>query len=113
MPEKRKALRKKFTAYMRVLDDETEATIGHLVDIGLKGLQLETTMPLPLGQVYHMHMELTADVSDKLFMFLTARTKWIKPDEIMPNLFRVGFELASIEPHDYEIYQRLLEVYGE
>ena len=113
MPEKRKVPRKKFTAYMRVLDDETEGTIGHLADIGLKGLQLETAEPLPIGQQYNMHMELTADVSDKLFMFLTARVKWVKPDGIMPNLFRVGFELTHIEPHDYEIYQRLLELYGE
>ncbi|MBI5932499.1 MAG: PilZ domain-containing protein [Chloroflexi bacterium] len=113
MPEKRKVPRKKFSTYMRVLDDDTEKTVGHLVDVGLRGLQLEVAAPIPMGQEYHMHMELTPDVSDKLFMFLAARSKWIRPDEIMPNLYRVGFEIVHMEPHDYEIYQRLVEIYGE
>lgn len=112
MPEKRKAPRKKFSSYMRLLDDETEKIVGHLVDVSAKGMQLETTAPLPMGQDYRLHMELTADISDKLFMFLVARSKWIHPDEIMPNLFRIGFEIVQIEPHDFEIYQRLVEFYG-
>jgi Tfp pilus assembly protein PilZ len=113
MPEKRKAPRRNFSFYMRVLDDETENTIGHLVNVSMKGLQLETVAPLPLGQEFHMHMELTPDVSDKLFMFLSARSKWIRPDDIMPNLYRVGFEITKIEPHDLEIYQRIVDMYGE
>lgn len=113
MPEKRRVPRKKFSFYMRVLDDDTEDTVGHLVNVSMKGLQLETVTALPMGQEFHMHMELTPDVSDKLFMFLSARSKWIRPDEIMPNLYRVGFAITRIEPHDLEIYQRLLEMYGE
>ena len=113
MPERRTVPRKKFGFYMRVLDDETEQTIGHLVNVSAKGLQLETPAPLPMGQEVHMRMELTPDVSDKLFMFLSARSRWIKPDEIMPNLYHVGFAITKIAPHDNEIYQRLLEMYGE
>jgi hypothetical protein len=97
---------------MRVLDDGTEQTVGHLVDVSLTGLRLETTAPLPLEQEYHLHMELTPDVSDKLFMFLSARTIWCNPDTIMPNLYHVGFVITNISPHDQEIYQRLLDLYG-
>ena len=113
MPDKRKVSRKKFAFYMRVLDDETEETVGHLVDVSQIGMRLETTAPLPLEQEYNVHMELTPDVSDKLFMFVSIRTKWCKTDDIMPNLYRVGFEIVNISPHDQEIYQRLLEMYGE
>lgn len=113
MPEKRKAPRKKFSFYMRVLEDDTEEIIGHLVDISNIGLRLETNDPFPLEQDYKVHMELTPDVSDKLFMFATIRSKWCKNDDIMPNLYQVGFEITNISPHDREIYQRLLEVYGE
>ncbi len=35
------------------------------------------------------------------------------PVEIMPNLYHVGFLITQISPHDQEIYQRLLEMYGE
>jgi hypothetical protein len=98
---------------MRVLDDETEQTVGHLVEVSARGMRLETSTPHPLGVVYNVHMELTPDISDKLFMFATIRTKWCKTDDIMPNLYRVGFEIINMSPHDYEIYQRLLEIYGE
>jgi len=113
MPEKRKAPRRKFSFYMRVLDDETEETVGHLVEVSIRGMRLETAAPLPMGQEYNVHMELTPDVSDNLFMFVSIRTKWCKTDDIMPNLYRVGFEITKISEHDHEIYQRLLDMYGE
>ena len=113
MPERRHTQRKKFGFYMRVLDDETEQTVGHLVEVSADGFRLETTAPLPLQKEYRVHMELTPDISDKLFMFFAGRTKWCKPDTIMPDLFRVGFQMTEISPHDKEIYQRLLEKYGQ
>jgi hypothetical protein len=113
MPDKRKTPRRKFSFYMRVLDDETEETVGHLVEVSGKGMRLETTAPFPLGQECNVHMELTPDVSDKLFMFVSIRTIWCKTDDIMPNLYRVGFVITKISEHDHEIYQRLLELYGE
>ena len=98
---------------MRVLDDETEETVGHLVEVSVKGMRLETIAPLPLGQEYNLHMELTPEISDKLFMFFSARTIWCKIDNIQPNLYQVGFEITKISEHDHEIYQRLLELYGK
>jgi hypothetical protein len=98
---------------MRVLDDDTEETVGHLVEVSPTGMRLETTAPVPLEKVYHVHMELTPDVSDRLFMFVSIRSKWCKTDTIMPNLYRVGFEIVNIAPHDHDIYQRLLELYGQ
>ncbi len=113
MPEKRRAPRKKFAFYMRVFDDKTEETVGHLVDISAIGIRLETPTILPLEREYRLRMELTPDVSDTLFMSFAARAKWCEPDEIMPNLYHVGFLITQISPHDQEIYQRLLEMYGE
>ena len=113
MPEKRRMPRKKFETYMRVLDDDTEATVGHLVEVSPTGLRLETTAPIPLGREFSVHMELTPDISDRLFMFVSIRAKWCKPDTIMPNLYRVGFEIINITPHDHDIYQRLVDIYGQ
>lgn len=111
MVERRHTERRPFSFYMRVLDDETEETVGHLVEVGPNGFGLETTAPLPPQKEYHLHMELTPEVSDRLFMFISARTKWCKPDTIMPNLYRVGFQIMDMAPHDRDIYQRLLETY--
>ena len=112
MQERRHTQRKKFGFYMKVLDDETENIVGHLVDVSVDGFRLETSEPLPLKKEYHMHMELTPDISDKLFMFIAGRTIWCKADTIMPNMHHVGFLITSISEHDKEIYQRLLETYG-
>ena len=98
---------------MKVLDDDTEQIVGHLVEISMTGMRLETAAPFPSEREYRLHMELTPDISDKLFMFFSARSKWCKPDTIMPNLYLVGFQITEISPHDQEIYQRLLELYGE
>ena len=113
MPERRHTQRKKFGFYMRVLEDETEQTVGHLVEVSVDGFRLETSLPLPLQKEYHLHVELTPDISDKLFMFFAGKTKWCKPDSIMPDLCHVGFQMTNIRPHDREIYERLLETYGK
>ena len=113
MPERRHKQRKKFGFYMRVLDDETEQTVWHLVDVSPDGFRLETSAPFPLKKEYHMHMELTPDISDNLFMFFAGRTVWCKADTIMPNLYHVGFLVTSIGERDKESYQRLLEKYGK
>ena len=113
MPERRHIQRKKFDFYMSVLDDETEQIVGHLVEVSQGGFRLETSLPLPLEKEFHLHMELTPEVSDQLFMFFAGKTKWCRPDSVMPNMCHVGFEITTISPHDREIYQRLVDTYGE
>jgi hypothetical protein len=110
--ERRRVQRKTFGFYMRVQNDQTDETLGHLVEVSAEGFRLERATTLPLDVQYHMRMELTPDISDQLFMFVTARSKWCKTDAIMPNLYHIGFQIVSIEPHDHEIYQRLLQKYG-
>ena len=113
MSERRTSPRRKFSFYMRVLDDDTQAILGHMVEVSAVGLQLETTMPLPLQKDYYLRLELSPDVASRPVMVFIARTKWCRMDEIEPNLYHVGFEIVRIEPHDHEIYQRLLEIYGQ
>ena len=112
MPERRTTPRKKFSFYMRVLDDDTQETHGHMVEVGAIGLQLETIVPLPLQKDYYLRLELTPDISDRPFIIFIARTKWCKMDDIEPNLYRVGFEIAEIMPDDKEVFLRLLAKYG-
>ena len=110
--ERRKAQRQRFSFYMKVQNDETDSTVGHMVDISERGMRMETSAPLPLEKELHLRMELTPDVSDRLFIYFRARTKWIRTDEIMPNMYHVGMQIVDISPHDYEIYQRLQTTYA-
>ena len=54
MPERRTTPRKKFSFYMRVLNDDTHEILGHMVEVGEIGLQLETIVPLPLQKDYYL-----------------------------------------------------------
>lgn len=112
MPERRTIPRKKFSFYMRVLDDDTGQGLGHMVEVSASGLQLETTKPLPVEKDYYLHLELNAEVADRPYMVFIARTKWCRIDEIQPNLYRVGFEVIEIMPDDKEIFLRILNKYG-
>lgn len=113
MPERRTTPRKKFSFYMRVLDDDTQTMLGHMVEVSAIGLQLETTMPLPLQKDYYLRLELTPDLADRPVIIFIARTKWCRMDDIEPNLYHVGFEIIEIMPDDREIFLRILAKFGK
>jgi len=98
---------------MRVLDDDTHEILGHMVEVGAIGLQLETTVPLPLQKDYYLRLELTPELADRPFIIFIARSKWCKIDDIEPNLYHVGFEIAEIMPDDKQIFLRVLAKYGQ
>lgn len=112
MPERRTTPRKNVSFYMRVLNDDTEEIIGHMVEVSAIGLRLETVGPLPLEKDFYMRLELTPDLGSVPYIVFLARSKWCKIDDIQPNLFRVGFELLEILPEDKEIFFRILRKYG-
>jgi hypothetical protein len=98
---------------MRVLNDDTHEILGHMVEVGEIGLQLETTVPLPLQKDYYLRLELTPELADRPYIIFIARTKWCKMDDIEPNLYHVGFEIAEIMPDDKQIFLRVLAKYGQ
>ncbi|MFM8876017.1 MAG: PilZ domain-containing protein [Anaerolineae bacterium] len=112
MPEKRTVPRKKFNMYMRVLNDDTNEILGHMVEVSKTGLRLETVGPLPVGKDYYLRIEMTPDLGASVpFIVFIARTKWCKMDSIQPNLFQVGFEIVEMVPEDVEIFLRIIQKY--
>ncbi len=112
MPERRTAPRKNFSFYMRVLDDDTQEILGHMVEVSAVGLRLETVGPLPLNKDYYLRLELTPDLGNLPYIVFIARSKWCKIDEIQPNLYRVGFQVVEIMQEDREVFLRILMKFG-
>lgn len=112
MPERRTTPRRKFSFYMRVIDDDTQEILGHMVEVSAIGLQLETSVPFLINKDYYLRVELTPDLGDMPYIVFIGRTKWCKMDVIQPNLYYVGFEIAEIMPDDKQIFLRILEKYG-
>ena len=112
MPEQRTTPRKNVSFYMRVLNDDTQEILGHMVEVSEIGLRLETVGPLPLNKDYYLRLELTPDVGTIPYIVFAAQTKWCKIDNIQPNLYRVGFKIIEMIPEDKEIFQRILKKYA-
>ncbi len=112
MAERRTTPRKKFFFYMRVIDDDTEEILGHMVEVSSIGLQLETSVPFPVDKDYYLRVEITPDLGDRPYIVFIGRSKWCKMDVILPNLYHVGFSIAEIIPDDKEIFLRILAKYG-
>jgi hypothetical protein len=98
---------------MRVLNDDTQEILGHMVEVSATGLQLETTRPLPLQKDYYLRLELTPDLADRPVMIFIARTKWCRMDVIEPNLYHVGMHIVEIMPDDKEIFLRIIAKFGQ
>ena len=109
MPERRTTPRAKFKLYLRAMNDDTGEQLGHLIEVSATGLQLETTMKLPLETDYYLRLELTPELADRPYIVFIARSKWSKPDEIQPNLYRIGFAIAEILPEDKPIFLNLVK----
>jgi hypothetical protein len=112
MLERRRGKRRRFTYYMRVVDDISLQLIGYLSDISVDGFRLDCQKELPLNRDYRLRLDLTSDVANKASMSFIARTKWCHQDRLDPLVYNVGFELIHISPADAEIFQRIYEKYG-
>lgn len=112
MPERRTTPRRSFSYYVRVLDDDTQKTIGHLTELSATGIQLETSIPLPLEKDYFLRMELTSDIANQAYLIFSARTKWCRSDKITPNMYFCGFEITDMMPEDRETFKTILDKFG-
>ena len=110
--ERRKLRRQNLAYYMQVINGISMEKMGHLVDLSISGLMIDTLQALPIGRDYRLRVETTPEVADKASIEFTARTRWCKNDRMEPYLYNVGFEIISITAHDTDIIQRIMDKYG-
>jgi hypothetical protein len=113
MPERRTTPRKKFDYYLRIVDDDTQEILGHLVEVSALGFQLDTTKPYPADKEYYLRVELTPDLGNRPFIVFIGRSIWCRMDKFEPNLYHVGFKMMEIMPEDKEIFIGILKKYGK
>jgi len=113
MPERRTTPRKKFSYYLRIVDDDTQLILGHMVEVSAIGFQLDTTTALPVDKEYYLRVELTPDLGEKPYIIFIGRSRWCKMDTFEPNLYHVGFQMMEIMPDDKEIFLGILKKFGQ
>jgi len=113
MNERRNLERKEFSYYMRLVDNDTQELVGHLMDISSGGFKLDSSTPIPINKDFRLRMDLTSEVADKPTMTFVARSKWCEVDPLDPFVYNVGFQLINIAPGDLNIINRMMEKYGK
>ena len=112
-PERRKEGRHKGGDYMRVIDNDTEEIIGYLTEISLGGFRLECPKLLTLDKDYTLRLEYALEEKDKWYVVFVAQAKWSQADPITPSEYIQGFQIVAIAPSEQEIYQGIVENYGQ
>jgi hypothetical protein len=111
MPERRKTKRRSISYYMRVIDTGANQVIGHLGDITLQGLKMDSQKPIPVPKDFRLRIYTTSDVSDKDYIEFLASTRWCQIDPLEPGLYDIGFEIVRMDPHTAAIVQRIVDKY--
>jgi hypothetical protein len=97
---------------MRVMDEATGETIGHLADISTTGFKLDCKKSLPVNVNLKMRIEQTGDIANKNFLVFTARTRWCRRDDYDFSTYNAGFQLTNISQTDYDIFVKMFDTYG-
>jgi len=113
MDDRRRRERKDFSYYMRLVDNDTQNLVGHLMDISSGGFKLDSQKPIPANKDFRLRMDLTSEVANKPYMVFIARSKWCEVDPLDPFIYNVGFQLINIAPSDLDIINRMMAKYGQ
>lgn len=111
MPERRKIKRRSMSYYMRVVDVSTNQVLGHLADISMQGLKIDSQSPMQIRKDTRLRLYTTQDVADKDHIDFLASSRWCHVDPLEPGLYDIGFEIIRIDPHDAAILQRIVDKY--
>ncbi len=110
--ERRKAERRAFPHYMRLMNEHTGELVGHLVDISRSGFRLEALRPIRADTDLPIRIEVPPDIAPQPFMVFTARSRWSLPDRIDPTLYDVGCQIVQIAPEDGRVFGLIFDRYG-
>jgi len=113
MSERRSVERREFSYYMRLVDNDTQELVGHLMDLSSGGFKLDSQKPIPPEKDFRLRMDLTSEVANKPSMVFVARSKWCQQDPLDPFVYNVGFQFINISPSDFNIINRMIEKYGK
>jgi hypothetical protein len=107
MEERRKEIRKYLNYFSRVTDRETGFVLGYLVDLTTGGALLVGNIPLNVGTVFQLRVDLPEEKFTQSQLDMDAKAVWCQPDSD-PELYRTGLKLVTSQPGDLFILERLL-----
>lgn len=88
--ERRRQERFSLECYLKVIDADTEALLGHIEDISTGGMKLLSSEPIPTGQDFRLLLEISLGDDNQARVLVEARSIWTLED-INPGFHNTGF----------------------
>jgi hypothetical protein len=101
MKEKRKQTRHRTRAYCFVYDIQNNESLGCLVDISTKGLQIFGSKPIMVGPTYCLKIEMHEEFKGSRILPINAKCVWFKESDD-EGFFISGFEFTNISKETEE-----------
>ncbi|MBU0731087.1 MAG: PilZ domain-containing protein [Proteobacteria bacterium] len=92
--EDRGLKRRHLIFYLEVYDENTNELLGHVVDLTTRGIKLVSKLPIPVGSVHKLRMELPEGYFEEKTLHFEAKCLW-STNDVNPDFFDAGFELTK------------------
>lgn len=93
--ENRRLKRWYLVMYLRVYDQDTEALLGHIVDINKDGLRLVSDRPVAVNRTFRMWVDIPKEDTTHQRIYLEAESMWCGKD-INPDFYDTGFRIINM-----------------
>jgi hypothetical protein len=112
MSERRRATRRRLTAFTPVYDLNPRVLLGYLGDLTLRGALVIGRNLTTINKETTLEINFPNELSDirVLPVKIPARIAWCRPDE-SPQCFNIGVEFTEVTPEHEELFQQILERY--
>src|SRR5688500_7255086 len=112
MSDRRKEIRRRFTAFTPVYDLHPRMLLGYLGDLNMRGASIIGTKLITINKETILEIVFPGEVADITTIPVTipARIAWCRPDE-RPQSYNIGVEFMEITPLHKELFQKLLDRY--
>ena len=107
MEKKRKFERYYLSYYLKVIDRQTNLSIGHCVDISHGGMKVISEAPIEIKKIFQLKMFLPFEIQGSRYVNFIAISKWCQIDE-NPDFYSCGFQWHNITPEVMEVIKHLI-----
>lgn len=112
MSNRRREMRRRFTAFTPVFDLHPRTLLGYLGDLNLRGALVIGQNLTTINKETVLEIIFPSEMADISVIPVTipARIAWCRPDE-RPHSYNIGVEFTEVTPLHKELIQRVLERY--
>jgi hypothetical protein len=112
MSDRRKEIRRRFTAFTPVFDLHPRMLLGYLGDLNMRGALIIGTKLITINKETELEIIFPGELADitVIPLAIPARIAWCRPDE-SPQSYNIGVEFIELTPLHKDIFQQLLARY--